>query len=321
MQISKTIGLVALVVASLAAMLSEASAASPQSALEDRYIAARDAAITRISSINDSGKSDAAARKIEGDLQARMEAILGEKRRAGYGPAVLNIDTFSRGDEGFGTLDGLRFDSELGANGEKAGQNGADGNYVEPRSHIIVTTETLLARWLRGHRQWWDKGMKNVPQQIGAALQFEGFYTQAIPTDSAVIGFNALPIATPADATSVYAMLGGRTQSDVPNAADEVFVTALAGGKVYIAYGSIAPRVQVAACTAVRIATNKRADEAYETLQRKEIDQKTYDRLDKLREQSEDAFKRCFGKAAPQQPTFADATRQAEALLAAALGR
>ena len=53
---------------------------------------------------------------------------------------------------------------ELGANGEKAGQNGADGNYVEPRSHIIVTTQSLFERWLRAHRTWWDKGVTNVPR-------------------------------------------------------------------------------------------------------------------------------------------------------------
>jgi hypothetical protein len=77
-------------------------------------------------------------------------------------------------------LDGLRFDSELGESGEKAGANGADGNYVEPRAHIIVTTQTMFARWLRAHKDWWDKGLKNVPQQIGSALRDESFYTQAI---------------------------------------------------------------------------------------------------------------------------------------------
>jgi hypothetical protein len=318
---SKSTVLAVLVVAALAAMLSSAGAASQQSALEDRYIAARDAAIARISAIKDAEKADADAKKIEPDLQARMVAILGETKRAGYRPAALNADTFSRGDEGFGMLDGLRLDSELGANGEKAGQNGADGNYVEPRSHIIVTTQSLFARWLRGHGTWWDKGVTNVPQQIGAALKFEGLYTQAIPTDSAVISFGPLPIAVPAGTGSAYAMLAGRTQSDVPNEADEVFVAALADGKVYIAYGTIAPKVQVAACTAARTATNKRFEEALEKFRRKDIDQKTYDRFDHSREQAEDIFKRCFTKAAPEQPAFAEATRQAEALLAAALGR
>jgi hypothetical protein len=324
MQNSKAIVTAACVIACLAVMLSTASAASPKPALEDRYIAARDAAITKISPLYE-GNFDDAARKIEeaarADLKVQMEAILGEQRRAGYGPAALNLDAFYKGDEGFGMLDGLRFDAELGANGEKAGQNGADGKYVEPKSHIIVTTQTLFERWLRGHKDWWDKGMTNVPQQIGAALRAESFYTQAISSDSAVINFNTLPIAAPASTTSAYAMLAGRTQDDAPDAADEVFVSALADGKVYIGFGSIEPKVRIPACTALRAGYNKRVTEAYEKFQRKEIDKKTYDRSDNLRQQGEDAFKRCFTKMAPQQPAFAEATKQAQALLAAALGR
>ena len=85
----------------------------------------------------------------------------------------------------------------------------ADGKYVEPKSHIIVTTQPLFERWLRAHKDWWGKKHKNVPQQIGAALKDESFYTQAISTDAAVVNFNELPIAKPASATFAFAMLGG----------------------------------------------------------------------------------------------------------------
>ena len=54
-----------------AATISNATAAPPAKAAEDHYIAARD----------------------------------------GFGPAKLHIDTFNRGDEGFGMLDGLRSSS------------------------------------------------------------------------------------------------------------------------------------------------------------------------------------------------------------------
>jgi hypothetical protein len=161
----------------LAATISSAAAAPPAKAAEDRYIAARDAAIEQISAIYDAGNVDEAARKAEeaasADLAAQMRVILGEAARAGYGPAKLHIDTFNKGDEGFGMLDGLRFDATLGKNGEKAGQDGADGKYVEPKAHIIVTTQTLFERWLRAHKDWWGKDIKNVPQQIGAALKDE----------------------------------------------------------------------------------------------------------------------------------------------------
>jgi hypothetical protein len=45
------------------------------------------------------------------------------------------------------------------------------------------------------------------------------------------------------------------------------------------------------------------------------------DGLGDLRQQGEDGYKRCFSQRAPQQPSFAEATGQAQELLAAAMGR
>jgi hypothetical protein len=304
-------------------MLSNAGASPPGALPEDRYIAARDAAIAKTSKLHDAGKFDDAAQKAEDatrrELQAQMMAIVGDSARKGFAPPKLNLDAFSRGDEGFGMLDGLRFDAETGKGGEKAGQGEGD-KYVEPRAHIIITTEKLFARWLRGHKDWWDKGLKNVPQQIEAALKFEGLYTQAISTDSAVINFNALPITKPASVTLAYAFLAGRTQDEIPNEADEVFVSAQANGKVYVAYGSIEPKVQVPACSAIRAGFNKRAEEADDKLRSSQIDRKAYDKLGDFRRQGEDAFRRCFTQRAPQQASFAEAVKQAQALLEAAVG-
>jgi hypothetical protein len=306
----------------LLAMLSSASAAPISS--EDRYIAARDAAIAKISKLYDAKKDDE-VEKVEkavgADLFAQMKVILAEPDRKGFGPAKLNLDAYSHGDEGFGLLDGLRFDSLVGENGEKAGADGADGKYVEPKSHVIVTTQTLLERWLRGHKDWWGKKIKNVPQQMTAALKDETLFTQAIPTDSAVVIFNELPIAKPAAATSAFALLGGRTQDAAPNEADEVFVSALANGKAYVAYGSIRPKVQIPACVAIRADYNKKADKAAEDFDSKRIDKKAYDKLGDFRQQGEDAYKKCFTQRAPQQPSFVEATKQAQALLAEAIGK
>lgn len=317
--------LVLLASACLIATASVADATPLKPSPEDRYIATRDAAIEKFSALYDAGKFDDAAQKAEdgvrADLQAQMSAILSGQDREGFGPAKLNLDTFYKGDEGFGMLDGLRFDALLGTNGEKAGGNGADGKYVEPKSHIIVTTQTMFARWLRAHKDWWDKGLKNVPQQIGAALRDESFYTQAISTGAAVVNFNTLPIARPPSTAFGYGMLAGRTQSEIPDAADEVFVSALANGKVYVAYGSIEPKVQIPACMAIRADYNKRAADGDENFRFNRIDKKTYDKLGDLRQQGEDAYKRCFTQRAPQQPSFAAATRQAQALLAAAIGK
>ncbi|MCC8978385.1 hypothetical protein [Bradyrhizobium acaciae] len=302
-------------------VLSRAHAASP----EDRYIAARDAAIAKFAKLSSDNKINEAVDKAEAaardGLKAQLAAILSEPARPGFGPAQLNLDTLYKGDMGFGMLDGLRFDADRGRDGAKIGEKRADGSFVEPKAHIIVTTDALFTRWLQEHKAWWDKGSKNVPQQIDAAVKFEGLYTQAISTDAAVVNFNDLPVAKPASATLTYGFLAGRTQDSFPEAADEVFVAVLANGKFYIAYGEIEPNVKVPACTAIRTDYNKKADEAAEKLERKQITRKAYDNLGDLRQQGEDAFKRCFVQHAPEQPAFAEAAKQAQALLETAIGK
>ena len=63
-------------------MLSNAGASPPGALPEDRYIAARDAAIAKTSKLHDAGKFDDAAQKAEDatrrELQAQMMAIVGE---------------------------------------------------------------------------------------------------------------------------------------------------------------------------------------------------------------------------------------------------
>ena len=307
--------------ACLIGMLSSADAAplSP----EDRYIAARDAAIAKVAKLYDD-KSDKAAQKVDdgvrADLLAQMKAIVGDTGCRGFGPVKLSLLSLYKGDDTFGALDGLRFESQLGENGEKAGRNGANGKYVEPRAFIIVTTLPLFERWLRGHEEWWGDTAKDVPQKLAAALKDETFYTTTFPNGSAMVSFGTLPIAKPATATFSHAMLGARTQSDIPNEADEVYVAALANGKAYIASSTIKPKVQVPACIAIRKSYDKKAEKAADDLQFNRIDKEAYDKLGDIRQQGEDAYKKCFSERVAQQPSFVQATKQAQALLAAAMG-
>jgi hypothetical protein len=98
-----------------------------------------------------------------------------------------------------------------------------------------------------------------------------------------------------------------------------MFVSAIAKGKVYVAYGSIDPKVQVPACIAIRTSFNKKAEQAEDDLRFEKIDRKAYDKLGNLRQKGEDEYKRCLTQNAPKQAYFAEAIRQAERLLSAAL--
>ena len=76
-------------------------------ASEDRYIATRDAAIAKISELYDAGKGDEATKAEEAataNLLAQMTAIVHEPARTDCGPAKLNLGSFYKGDEDFGTL-------------------------------------------------------------------------------------------------------------------------------------------------------------------------------------------------------------------------
>lgn len=303
----------------LLGMVSNANAA-PASP-EDRYVATRDAVMAKISKLYNAKKDDEASKAEKAadvELTAQMKAILAEPDRKGFDAPKLNLDAYTEGDMGYGLLDGLRYDSLTGQNGEKAGLR-SPGDYVEPKTHIIVTTPSLLERWLRGHKEWWGKDKNNVAQQIGAAFKQEDFYTQAISTDASVVKFGELPITPPASVTSAAALLAGRTQDATPDP-DMVFVSAVANGKAYVAYQSI-KTVKIAACETIKADYNKKAEKAAADYEAKRIDKKTYDKLPHYGEQGETAFKKCLIERVPQQPAFAEATRQAQALLAEAIGK
>jgi hypothetical protein len=302
--------------------LASGKAATPSP--EDRYIAARDAAVVKVTKLYDD-KQDEAAQKadavVRAELLTQLKAIVGETERKGYGPVKLSLmSLFSNGDEDYGALDGLRFESLIGDNGEKAGHNGADGKYVEPKAFIIVTTQRLFEHWLhRDHKEWLKS--RDLSQNFALALKDETFYTTTFPNGAAMVNFSSLPIAKPATASFAYAMLGGRTQDAMPNAANEVYVAAIANGKTYVASSTIKPKVQVPACIALKNGYAKKAEKAGNDFQSGKLDKKAYDKLPDYRQQGEDAYKKCFTERAPQQPSFAEATRQAQALLATAMGK
>jgi hypothetical protein len=216
-------------------------------------------------------------------------------------------------------LDGLRFDATLGKNGEKAGQDGADGNYVAPKSHIIVTTQTLFVAAR-------PQGLVGKGHQERAAADRRGVEGREFLYPGGIerlrggeFQFAAHRKAGRRDLRAWHA--GGPNPVGHSDAADTVFVSAIANGKVYVAHGSIDPKVQVPACIAIRTSFNEKAEQAEDDLRFEKIDRKAYDKLGNLRQKGEDEYKRCFTQNAPKQRSFAEATRRAEKLLSAALNK
>ncbi len=151
------------------------------------------------------------------ELQNQLRRVVGPPKLELPGlPAEgkINNDTLTKGDQGFGMLDGLRYASE------------------DYKTLAVVTTEGLFKIWLREHRKWWRDN--NVPQDPANALRHTSFYTQAMSTDAAVFKYVELPIRKPAAATLAFAMLGTSAQDVGPWEAEDVTVALLQGGKLYV---------------------------------------------------------------------------------------
>ncbi len=290
----------AVVAAAVAALPAAVIAASPG----QDYFTARDAAIQKIKALEDAKAPDDAAMKEHhralADLQKQMRAIIGPVAIKGLAAAgTINLSTLSSGDQGFGMLDGLVFAS------------------ADDKTRIIVTTESIFTNWLRAHKDWWGDKVANVPQDAKAALASEAFYTQAIQTDAAVMKFALIPLRPPARAAFAFAMLAARSQDNSPPAPDEIFVTLLRGGRLYVADAPVQRKFDlIAQCDQVRRAQEKKADDidaAYRAGGSK--DDKLFDQYTAARAAADTLFLGCYAERAPKQSAFAPAVAQAQALL------
>jgi len=265
---------------------SSISAATP----EEAYIEARDAAIAKIkAAVAAETRLPTAAygdriltteKQARADLEQQMRTIIGPVSIDGLDrTGALNLDTLIEGDQGFGALDGMIYGP------------------VDAKTRVIVTTESLLRRWLGEHKNWWGKDFEELPQEPGAAIKQNGFYTQALVTDAAIVRFADLPVRKPATASFAFAMLGARTQSDVPAKADEIFLAIAQGGRVFVAHTTAFAAVgPIASCNAVREEHRQPISDA-------------------LSAKSASDFLRCFAEKAREQDGFAAATAAAQSLI------
>jgi hypothetical protein len=269
-----------------------AGGATAQTA-EDRYLAARDAAIERFTpdrvpnigqqELDDEGKTRA-------ELDRLIRAVLGSQAPDGFEAGQFNLTTLFTGDIDFGRLDGLNFEAD-----------GGD-------TRMVVSTRSLLAKWLQAK---WQDPKERVPPD--AAMKSEMFYLRALGSDAAILRYADIPLGE-ADA---FAILGSRTQDAPPFDADEVFVTAIRGDRVFVASARVEPPLAVASCTKSREA----AEAKLAALERAEIkpgprNAAALERVIKLREQIENDFRACFAERAPKDAAFANAVKRAKEMLA-----
>jgi hypothetical protein len=272
-----------LLIGILALLPAVAMAASPEQA----YLAARDAEIRRLTALsNPNPSADRVLKEHEravAELGKQLKRIIGSSALALPGlPAEgkSNNDTLTKGDQGFGLLDGLVYWS---------------GDY---KTQVVVTTEGLFKVWLREHRKWWRDN--NVPEDPAKALRHDSFYTQAVNADAAVSKFAELPIKKPATASLAFAMLGMSAQDVGPWEPEEVRVAVLQGGKLYLVRVAAAAKIgPFPACKAVWDQAQKKAEKS--SGKSMEIENEGYA-----------AFRRCFAERAPREKGFADLVRQAQ---------
>ncbi|MFT4097493.1 MAG: hypothetical protein QM651_10230 [Rhodoblastus sp.] len=275
-------------------------------ALDDDYIRARNSYVARF----DPGDRDVDQKKIEAplkrareDLQKKLRRIVGEPQIKGVKSAgALNDLSLVKGDMEFGALDALVYK--------------IDGKGAE-KAQAYVTTSGIVAAWLKEHRDWWDKGLRNVPPQAEAAMKFDGFYTQAISSDAAVVKFADLDINAPAGADFARAILDRRQQDDGPGAPNEIIVGAVRGGRVYIVTAPAAPRAPViAACEQVWKDHEKRAEAAQQRYSDSGLkDEAALKEAETLRNDGDKAFRACYGEKLKAMPVYAKLVERAQAML------
>lgn len=261
--------------------------------VEDRYLAARDAAIERftperVPNVGQREMDDEARARAE--LDRLIRAVLGSQTPDGFDAGQFNVTTLFSGDIDFGRLDGLSFEAD-----------GGD-------TRMVISTRSLLTKWLQAK---WQDPKERVPPD--AAMKSEMFYLRALGSDAAILRYADIPIG----AENAFAILGSRTQDTPPFDADEVFLTAIRGDRVFVASARVEPALSVAACTKSREAAEAKLAE----LERAEIkpgprNAAALERVIELRDRIETDFKRCFAERAPKEPGFANAVKRAKDMLA-----
>jgi hypothetical protein len=261
---------------------------------EADYIAARDRYLAHFKQLDDPNKlDDEGMQRALDDLEGKLRQIIGPVAIKDLAPdGKINLDTLSMGDEDFGRLDALVYSAP-------GGEDAAD------KTRVVVTTGTLLDRWLRAHKKWWAPDFPDMPQTVSAAVKTEEFYTQAIGNGAAIVKYAEVPLARPAPAAPATVLLIARSQVDDPSPPDELLVSLVQGGRFYL----------ISAPAKVVIAIPAPCQKAWNDAQQKLGTVKNDKQHDKLEKASVAAYHVCFAARAKDDTAFAALADQARQLI------
>lgn len=256
--------------------------------LEEKYFSDRDVAVARFTPERvpkvDQPQMDE-EEKARLALEKQLIAIIGANAPKGFGSPRSNLGSLFTGDMDFGKLDAVVFE--------------ADGG----KTQMVVTTLPLLLNWL--------KTQEKLPKEPDAAIRSTDFLTSAVQTDAAILNYAEIPLGLPRS----FAMLANRTQDQPPGEANEIFVTAIRGGRVYIAFADLAKPIAIAACSSAQAANEKKIEAASEAGARKAESNEAFSkRVEAMREEAEAALLNCFAERALKAPGFTAAVARAREL-------
>jgi hypothetical protein len=292
----------ALVIA-LTLLGSAAFAATP----EDSYIAARDAFIAKFNPPGDPvAPSDATSKEEErarAELLKQMRSLIGPLNVKGFsGESTYNVGSLFKGDIETGILDGLVF---------------TGGKDVR----LVVTTTGLTERWVKSPDGLGaDDGA--VPKDVRTALTQDPFYTRATSADAAVGNFGELPVAKPAGVDFVFAMLAARRQDFFPAPASEMLIGAIVPPRVFIVSAPIANIKMMPPCEKLFKDASAKADKMFEANEKSPNKKESIvDEIDQLREQGDEAMRKCFAQRVKSDPAFVRLAKRAQEFVDALAGK
>jgi hypothetical protein len=272
---------------------SAASAATP----DEMFLTERDAFIAKLNPPGDPvAPTDAASKDMERartELARRLRGLIGPLNVNGFsGEGDYSVGSLFRGDMEFGVIDGLVF------------TKGKD-------TRLVVTTIGIAAPWIKSPDGFVDNNV--APKDLPSALKLDEFYTRATVGDAAVSNMGELPVTKPAGVEFVYAMLAIRRQDTVPGAAEEMLIGAIVPPRVYIVNAPIAKVKMMPPCEKLFKDADARADKMVEDNERSgNKSESVGDEAERVREQGDEAMRKCFAERVKSDPTFVRLTKQAQ---------